>query len=132
MPIVRSDRVASAAFSVLFGDRSMSTLADNISAQLLTLVRATLDIGSDVDLRPDADLIAEVGLDSIEAFEVLAALHALLGARIPKDLDPQVVRSVRGMSDYVLNRFAPEVVEQLVETDIAAKVAAMRSVDTLE
>jgi acyl carrier protein len=132
MQIVRSDRVASASFSVLFGDRSMSTLADNVSAQLLTLVRATLDIGSDVDLRADADLIAEVGLDSIEAFEVLAALHALLGARIPKDLDPQVVRSVRGMSDYVLNRFAPDVVEQLVEADIAAKVAAMRSVDTLE
>lgn len=110
----------------------MSTLADSVSAQLVTLVRATLDIGNDVDLSPDADLIAEVGLDSIEAFEVLAALHALLGARIPKDLDPQIVRSVSGMSDYVLSRFAPDVVDQLVASDIAAKVAAMRSVDTLE
>ena len=110
----------------------MSAVEDSVSAQLVALVRATLDIGSDVRLDPEADLIAEVGLDSIEAFEVLAALHALLMTKIPKDIDPLTVRSIRGLSEYVRSRFSRESVDNFLGLDVASRMTVIRSADTLE
>jgi len=119
--------------SYFFGNDLMAI--ENIGkiiAQVEVLVRVTLDIGEDVQLEPNSDLISEVGLDSIEAYEAIAALHTLLGARIPKDLDPLVVRSIGGMSEYVASRFSPEQVGEFLALDVNARIAALRTADTLE
>jgi acyl carrier protein len=129
---LRDSRSRWLLFSCYFGELFMSAVEDTVSTQLLALVRATLDIGSDVRLDPEADLIAEVGLDSIEAFEVLAALHALLGTKIPKDIDPLTVRSIRGLSEYVQSRFSRDSVDNFLRLDVASRMAVIRSADTLE
>ena len=59
-------------------------LEDKLSAFLVKLLK----LGPDVSLTPEGDLIQQIGMDSIEAFDAVATLHELLEAAIPDDFDP--------------------------------------------
>nr|WP_297353950.1 phosphopantetheine-binding protein [uncultured Caldimonas sp.] len=74
---------------------------EKIAAQVERVIRATLRLKDDVMLRRDANLVEEVGMDSIEAFESVATLHDLLGARIPDRLDPKSLSTIDGIATYV-------------------------------
>jgi acyl carrier protein len=93
------------------------------------IVRSVLSLGDDVELTPEADLIATVGIDSIEAFESIAMLHDMLGVRIPDDLDPKRIGSVQGMATYISERYDGEVIRAFLELDVESKLEALRSSD---
>lgn len=95
------------------------------------IIRATLELGDDVVISPDANLVSEIGLDSIEAFESVAALHEILGARIPDDLDPKVLGTIREIAAYMFNKYDAEKIDAFMEIDIAARIASMRNDDEL-
>lgn len=104
---------------------------NDISARVEAIIRSTLKLGSDVALLPESDLVSEVGLDSIEAFESVATLHELLGVRIPEDIDPKSVGTIKGITTYILERYSPEVVERFMTLDVEAKLALMHDDDEL-
>lgn len=82
------------------------------------LIVRLLKLGDDVQLDPDSELIDQVGLDSIEAFDAVATLHELLGVSIPDDFDPRTVSTIRSLSRYVIGRFGSEAAERFLEVDL--------------
>lgn len=78
-------------------------------------------------IKLDADLVEEVGLDSIEAFELLATMHELLGERIPETLDRNSMSTLTSIAEYIARSFQPDVVEKLLGADIAAKLADLKA-----
>jgi acyl carrier protein len=102
---------------------------DEISPRVEAIIRSALNLGVDVQLQPNADLVNEVGLDSIEAFESIATLHELLGVRIPEDLDPKSIATVNSIAQYIQIKYSPEVIQRFMEIDIQAELAAIRGVD---
>lgn len=109
----------------------MYTSADVIG-RVEVIIRAVLGIGSDVELKPESDLVSIVGLDSIEAFESVAALHEVLGVRIPEDIDPKAIGSLRAMAEYLVGRYDAAIIENFMSIDIEAKLASLRKVDDFE
>lgn len=99
--------------------------------QIEAVIRVTLDLGDQVSIPPDVDLISDVGLASIDIFEAIAALDTLLEAGSTQDIAPKSVRSIQGLSAYVLESFAPENVEKFLRQDVQVAVAKMRAADTL-
>lgn len=89
------------------------------------VIRIVLQLGDDVTLQPDSDLVNEIGLDSIEAFEAVATLHELMGVRIPDDLDPKALATISKISQYLINTYDAAAVQAFVEMDVAAKLAEM-------
>jgi len=104
---------------------------EEVVARIEGVLRSTLELGPDVELRPEADLLSEIGLDSIEAFEAVTILHEILGVRIPDDLDPKTVASINGMADYIIDKYGPEVVDKFMTIDIDNAVKEMRSDESL-
>lgn len=104
---------------------------DIISSRVESIIRYTLGLGDDVALSPDSDLVSEVGLDSIEAFEAVATLHDLLGVRVADDLDPKSISTIRNIALYISDSCSPEVIERFLALDIKARLASMRSTDEL-
>lgn len=99
---------------------------EQISGRIEEVIRQTLQLGDDVVLKPESDLVTEIGLDSIEAFEAVATLHELLGARIPEDLDPKSIASIKSIADYILARSTAEQVGMFMSMDIAARLAELQ------
>lgn len=104
---------------------------DAISLRVESIIRATLGLGNDVSLTPDSDLVSEVGLDSIEAFEAVATLHDLLGVRVADDLDPKSIGSIRNIATYIADTCSPEVIDRFMNIDLKARLAQMRDSDEL-
>lgn len=107
------------------------TSIDAISTRVESIIRSTLGLGNDVFLTPDSDLVSEVGLDSIEAFEAVATLHDLLGVRVADDLDPKSIGSIRNIALYIADTCSPEVIENFMKLDLDARLAKMRDTDEL-
>ncbi len=89
-------------------------LEDKLSAFLVKLLK----LGPDVSLTPEGDLIQQIGMDSIEAFDAVATLHELLEAAIPDDFDPRVVSTVRGLATYVSSSFGTDMVKRFLAMDL--------------
>lgn len=77
-----------------------------------------LRLGDDIQLRVDEDLIKQIGLDSIEAFDAVASMHELLDVTIPDTFNPKVANSIRALSTYVLDTFGPEVARRFLAVDL--------------
>lgn len=104
---------------------------DAISLRVESIIRATLGLGDDVTLTPDSDLISEVGLDSIEAFEAVATLHDLLGVRVADDLDPKSIGSIRNIAMYITATCPPDVIDRFMNIDLKERLSHMRDSDEL-
>jgi acyl carrier protein len=57
---------------------------EDLTQELTTLVARTLKISPD-QLRPEADLVADLGADSLAVVELMMALEEKLGVRIDDD-----------------------------------------------
>ena len=77
-----------------------------------------LKLDEDIDLSVDSDLIQQIGLDSIEAFDAVATLHELLDLAIPDDFNPRVVNSIRSLCRYVDDQFGTAAVERFLALDL--------------
>lgn len=107
-------------------------VSDDVVGRIEVIIRSVLALGSDVVLKPESDLVSVVGLDSIEAFESVATLHEILGVRIPEDIDPKAITSLRGMADYLVGRYDDSVIERFMTMDIENKLASLRTADDFE
>ncbi|WP_168194876.1 phosphopantetheine-binding protein [Chromobacterium phragmitis] len=96
-----------------------SALEDKLRAFLVRLLK----LDEDQPLPADADLIQQIGLDSIEAFDAIATLHELLDAVIPENFNPKVVNSIRTLARYVLDAFGDEAVRRFVALDLETVTA---------
>lgn len=106
--------------------------ADEVVQRIEMIIRNVLALGDDVQLEPDAELITAVGIDSIEAFESVATLHEILGVRIPDDLDPKSISSIRGMANYLQSRYSGETLDRFMTMDIAAKLSELKAANDFE
>lgn len=95
------------------------------------VIRATLQLGDDVILSPNSDLVNEIGLDSIEAFESVAALHELLGVRISEDFDPRAMSTIFSIATYILATFDDAKVGHFLSVNVADHFASMHDVGEL-
>ena len=57
---------------------------EDLTQELTNLVARTLKISAD-QLRPEADLVADLGADSLAVVELMMALEEKLGVRIDDD-----------------------------------------------
>lgn len=89
------------------------------------IIRATLKLGSDVELDPDSDLVKEIGLDSIEASVSVARLHEMLGVRTPEDLDPKAMGTISNLSAYIVAKYDAAKVDAFMAINVAARLASM-------
>ncbi|AXE35903.1 hypothetical protein DK843_17285 [Chromobacterium phragmitis] len=96
-----------------------SALEDKLRAFLVRLLK----LDEDQPLPADADLIQQIGLDSIEAFDAIATLHELLDAVIPENFNPKVVNSIRTLARYVLDAFGDEAARRFVALDLETVTA---------
>lgn len=97
-----------------------------VSQRVEEVIRLTLNLKDDVTLQGDSDLVNEIGLDSIEAFEAVATLHELLGVRIPDRLDPKSLSTVDNIAAYIVANYEPAKVEAFLVMDIGAHLASLQ------
>lgn len=86
--------------------------------KLSAFIRRGLKLGDDVVIAADVDLGAQIGLDSIEAFDAVATLHELMQVSIPDDFNPRAVSTLRRLSEYVLRSFGDEAAQRFISIDL--------------
>lgn len=69
---------------------------DELTNEMVELVSRTLKVAPD-DIRPDSDLVSDLGADSLAVVELVMALEQRLGVRIEDD----EAESVRTFADAV-------------------------------
>lgn len=95
-----------------------NTLTTAFEEKTKVFLTKLLKLDDDIDLKLDADLIQQIGLDSIEAFDAVATMHELLDVAIPDDFSPKVVNSIRSLCGYVQTRFGQTAVERFLALDL--------------
>jgi acyl carrier protein len=105
-----------------------SVISDALENKLKELIVMILKLGDDVQIDPAADLVEQIGLDSIEAFDAVATVHELLGVSIPDNFDPRSVASLRTLSNYILNQFGAEMAQRFLDLDLS-EIDLSRDVD---
>lgn len=89
-----------------------------LELKLTTILRHILLIEDDVALAADAELVQQIGLDSIEAFDAVATLHEIIGQPIPTDFNPRVSNSIRLLAEYIERQFGEPGVQRILEVDV--------------
>lgn len=115
----------------------MNAVVDDIEQSLLIAFEQKtkkfliklLKLDDDIDLQVDGDLIKQIGLDSIEAFDAVASLHELLDVAIPDTFNPKVANSIRDLSRYVLETFGPDTAQLFIDIDLDQASIFMRDED---
>jgi len=97
----------------------VKAIGDAFENKLKDFIVEILKLGDDVQLDPVVDLVEQIGLDSIEAFDAVATLHELLGVSIPDNFDPKSVTSLRTLTEYVLNQFGAKTAERFLSVDLS-------------
>lgn len=98
-----------------------------LEAKLTAILRHILMIEDDVELAADAELVQQIGLDSIEAFDAVATMHEIVGQPIPTDFNPKVSNSIRRLAGYIAQQFGDAGVQRILEVDIASIAQASAS-----
>ena len=80
------------------------------------------------NLDVNADLIEEIGLDSLEAFETIIALHEFLGVEMPEDIEVETISTLHGIANYILENYDQEIIVKFMKRDLS-ELAEMRKVD---
>lgn len=87
----------------------------------------------DIDkLQLDFDLMDDLGMDSIEAFESISALHELIDAEIPQDLDPASITNIRDLSRFMLENYTTEQIEIILSDDFPDRVKEIMNDNSLD
>jgi acyl carrier protein len=93
---------------------------EEVEKKLIEFMRTVLRLGDDVPLDATTNLIEQVGLDSIEAFDAVATLHEIMNQSIRDDFNPKVVGTVRDLGNYLLQNYPEESIEALIAADLSA------------
>lgn len=104
---------------------------DELAIHVEKVIRATLQLDDDVVLSPQSDLVNEIGLDSIEAFEAVATLHELMGVRIPDDIDPKAFTTIEKISQYLLDTYDSSTLKNFLDMDVTGRLAELSASDGL-
>ncbi len=100
---------------------------EELTAHVAKVIRSTLKLGDDVVLAPKSDLVNEIGIDSIEAFEAVATLHELIGVRIPDDIEPKSFASIQAITDYLVDTYEEGKIEAFTRMDIESRLEALNA-----
>lgn len=98
----------------------MNMITDAFEQKIAEILRNLLLIEDDIELNPTEDLVSQIGLDSIEAFDAVAALHEIIGQAIPTDFNPKVSNSIRLLAEYIKTRFGQEGIDKIMAIDATA------------
>jgi acyl carrier protein len=93
-------------------------LFPQLEQKIVAILRKLLMIEDDIELNPKADLVQQIGLDSIEAFDAVAVLHEIIGQAIPPTFNPKTSNSVERLSLYVLEQFGEEAAQKIIAVDV--------------
>lgn len=91
--------------------------------KLVEFIKSLLMLEDDVVLTPETNLIEEVGLDSIEAFEAVATLHDIMDVTIPEDFNAKLVSTLRQLANYVETNYSGEAIARFLDADLAELAA---------
>lgn len=89
-----------------------------LEAKLVAFIKSLLKLGEDTVVTPESNLVDEVGLDSIEAFEAVATLHDIMDVTIPEDFNAKSVTTVRQLATYIGGRFSQTEIDRLLVADV--------------
>jgi acyl carrier protein len=103
--------------SAVVADFVSSTMLEN---KLIEFMKMVLRLGDDVTIDPTTNLIDQVGLDSIEAFNAVATMHEIMDQPVPDDFNPKVVATVRALADFLVKKYPEEALLKLVNADMKA------------
>ncbi len=92
---------------------------DALERKLASFIAQVLKLGDDVKIDPEKNLIAQIGLDSIEALDALATLHELMGVSIPDQFNLKTLESLRSLAVYIQRQFGPEAAQRFLEMDLS-------------
>lgn len=93
-------------------------LCPQLEQKIVTILRKLLMIEDDIELNPKDDLVQQIGLDSIEAFDAVAVLHEIIGQSIPPTFNPKTSNSVELLSLYVLQQFGEEAARKIIDVNV--------------
>lgn len=91
------------------------------------VLKGILNMSPEEVISLDGDLVEEVGIDSIEAFELLATVHEILNKKIPETLDRNAVTTLSAIGKYIAETFDKETVKNFLEMDVKSKLAEIRT-----
>lgn len=89
-----------------------------LDRKIADILRKLLMIEDDIDLDVKADLVQQVGLDSIEAFDAVATLHEILGESIPTTFNPRTSNSISLLSQYIFDQFGIDGVRKVLLVNV--------------
>lgn len=89
-----------------------------LETKLVEFMKTLLKLEDDVVLTPETNLIDEVGLDSIEAFEAVATLHDIMDVTIPEDFNAKSVSSLRQLAIFVESHYSGEAIARFLDADM--------------
>jgi len=95
---------------------------DPIARKLIDCIRMLLR-RDDVQIDPDAQLGEQTGLDSIDAFNLVATLHELMGVPIPDDFRPEAVMTVNRLSAYLRENYPQDALDKFLHADLSRLAA---------
>ena len=90
-----------------------------LETKVTEILRTLLKIEDDIDLDVSADLVQQIGLDSIEAFDAVATVHEIIGQPIPNNFNPRISNSIRLLAQYIHQEFGDIGVQKVLATDVA-------------
>ena len=96
-----------------------NALRDAFEKKLSAFIMQVLKLADDVKIDPEKNLVEQIGLDSIEALDMVATLHELLGVSIPDHFKLKSVESLRALTNYVLTQFGAEAAQRFLALDLA-------------
>jgi acyl carrier protein len=97
---------------------------DEVAERLVFLIRSVLNLQDDIELTKDSDLLADVGIDSIEGFELIAALHGFIEVDIPEDMNPAIISSVTALAQFVLENYEIDKISRIMADDFEEALKA--------
>lgn len=80
------------------------------------------------DIDVNADLISEVGFDSLEAFETVVALHNFLEVDMPEDIEIDSISSIHNIAEYLFNTYDQDTIKEFLNKDLS-ELAEMRKAE---
>lgn len=89
-----------------------------VEQKVAAILRKMLSIEDDIVLDVNADLVQQIGLDSIEAFDAVATLHEIIGEAIPNTFNPKISNSIGLLSEYVIQQFGEAGVAKLLTVNV--------------
>lgn len=71
---------------------------DEVVGRVTSLLAREFEV-EDSSIVPDADIYMDLGLDSLDAIDLIAGLEAEFGVRVDRQSDEESIRAIRTLTD---------------------------------